>query len=284
MGLSTPLIFLLRFALFIIPSLGRSCYNLEGQLIGDDARISPRQPCDAYASTTPCCSRDDFCLSNGLCLDNGGDGRLTIQGCTNPDWAPPCRAEFRDCSSSITSDYIPVWMCRSIGGTIDLCCDSSDAQCCTAALAGKARLFSLPIWGLIRRPGNVLDGGARSTEGSGESALSLADRLTIALSVVFGVLGLAVATLQYRHMVRESKARGHATNLRALLYRQLRLWFPIQSNATIVPSGLGGVAEMPNISEDEPEQALLLTAGETNETLATEEQQSEDNSGTFEME
>ena len=203
----------------------KQCFNLECNAIVDgDPSIQRRQPCNPSAQVSTCCSHGDLCLSNWLCLDNGGNGRFTAQGCTDPGWPAPCRAEFRGCPSSITPDYVPLWMCQSLGHTIDFCCDSADARCCVAALAGNQTMFSLPLWGDVWRPGNGRHGGSSGSGGSG--TLGLADRLMIALSIIFGLLGAVIILLQLRYMARESEERGESARLRVLLRRQFRLWFP----------------------------------------------------------
>ena len=47
-------------------------------------------PCDPGSEVSTCCSTVDFCLSNGLCMDAGGNNGLTIQGCTAQNWGSPC--------------------------------------------------------------------------------------------------------------------------------------------------------------------------------------------------
>ncbi|KAJ6784698.1 hypothetical protein PWT90_00441 [Aphanocladium album] len=61
-----------------------TCYSYEGKAL-------PMSPCDGSGSISPCCGDNDFCLSNGLCLNAGGNNAYSQQGCTDKDWKPPCK-------------------------------------------------------------------------------------------------------------------------------------------------------------------------------------------------
>ena len=62
-----------------------TCYNYEGK------EMPNIYACDATAKVSPCCGSNDFCLSNGLCLDAGGNNGFTQQGCTSKNWDFPCQ-------------------------------------------------------------------------------------------------------------------------------------------------------------------------------------------------
>ncbi|KAK6827565.1 hypothetical protein PG987_010906 [Apiospora arundinis] len=61
-----------------------TCYKRDGSSAREDKNWAPCYP-DQKASH--CCSTADLCMSNGLCLDAGGDQYFSVQGCTNSDWA-----------------------------------------------------------------------------------------------------------------------------------------------------------------------------------------------------
>lgn len=56
-----------------------TCYRHDGTLASD------MFPCYLGAKGSSCCGLGDFCMSNGLCLDAGGDQFMMVQGCTDPD-------------------------------------------------------------------------------------------------------------------------------------------------------------------------------------------------------
>ncbi|KAJ4159482.1 uncharacterized protein LMH87_008382 [Akanthomyces muscarius] len=75
---STPWLLLL-----ISTRAAATCYSYEGKELS-------AYPCNATAKISPCCGSDDLCLSNGLCLNAGGNNAFAQQGCTDRDWGAPC--------------------------------------------------------------------------------------------------------------------------------------------------------------------------------------------------
>jgi hypothetical protein len=72
------------------------CYDTWGN---EDAN---QLPCFAPGTTdmnatTWCCSKNDYCLSNGLCLSPGYNNLMLQEGCTDKAWGAPCN---KICSSS----------------------------------------------------------------------------------------------------------------------------------------------------------------------------------------
>lgn len=61
-----------------------TCYDIFG------SPQSSFYPCNSSAEVSTCCSYVDYCLSNGLCLDDGANNAMTQQGCTDPNWDSPC--------------------------------------------------------------------------------------------------------------------------------------------------------------------------------------------------
>lgn len=82
----------------VIPLTSATCYDRSGNV------RSQWLPCDPNASTSTCCSSNDFCMSNGLCLNAGGNQAYTQQGCTDNKWGLPCNFYCRECAS--TSHHI----------------------------------------------------------------------------------------------------------------------------------------------------------------------------------
>ena len=151
-----------------------------------------------------------------------------------------------------------------------------------AALAGNQTVFSLPLWGDVYRPGDGRHGGGSGNGGPG--ALSLAEKLTIALSVIFGLAGVVISLLQLRYMARESEQRGESASLRALLRRQFRLWFPRRRYGRTTSHILRNeAAELESTLEDETEQTRLVVE-ESREPLVAEKSQAQKDEGAIEME
>ncbi|KAH7024605.1 uncharacterized protein B0I36DRAFT_163120 [Microdochium trichocladiopsis] len=78
-------------AMAILPTLATAaCYDRGGKLRESWVACNPDQP------TSSCCSSSDFCMSNGLCLNAGGNQAYTQQGCTDKKWGPPCTFYCRE--------------------------------------------------------------------------------------------------------------------------------------------------------------------------------------------
>lgn len=61
-----------------------SCYGNVGFPI-EGPRV-----CDPTAQISNCCNPADICLSNGLCLNAGGNQMMGVLGCTDKEWRAPC--------------------------------------------------------------------------------------------------------------------------------------------------------------------------------------------------
>ncbi|OIW32598.1 hypothetical protein CONLIGDRAFT_630271 [Coniochaeta ligniaria NRRL 30616] len=61
-----------------------SCYTPSGNA------STTLIPCNPGDPVSHCCSESDFCLSNGLCLNAGGNNGYSVQGCTDKNWGAPC--------------------------------------------------------------------------------------------------------------------------------------------------------------------------------------------------
>ncbi|CAJ2509111.1 Uu.00g141370.m01.CDS01 [Anthostomella pinea] len=112
----------------------KDCYKNNGDLwVSDpDAYVASWVPCDASADVSVCCSQDDFCLSNGLCMiQNAGDGNsmiLSQEGCTDPKWTGAC-TNYCTAESDDPNGYMFPWSCGDAGW----CCGTKDDSCCSTA-------------------------------------------------------------------------------------------------------------------------------------------------------
>ncbi len=245
----------------------KACYNLKGDALAGTTypptKITRYTPCDASAAVSFCCFNDDYCLGNGLCLDNGSNGRFTLQGCTDPDWPPPCHGMFRaeGCQSSITPDYVPVWMCSSVNGRMEFCCHPENASCCTTANGTRpdAGVRGLGTYGQVWLPQDGPPGdhnGSGSSGGGGggggdDGGFDLGDKLGLGFAVLFGTLGLTVAVLQLRYVKRERKESTRSRRTGHGFVRDfLELWFPRKGRVSTVKGWYeeGGI----ELDADEP--------------------------------
>lgn len=87
---SKTMLSLLAGAGLLLASARAACYDTWGN-------EDPNQlPCFApgaadTTATTWCCNKDDYCLSNGLCLSPGANNLMTQQGCTDQNWGEGCQ-------------------------------------------------------------------------------------------------------------------------------------------------------------------------------------------------
>ncbi|KAH8898230.1 hypothetical protein GQ53DRAFT_625138, partial [Thozetella sp. PMI_491] len=103
-----------------------TCYNVAG-------KASDRlYPCDSSGGIVPCCSANDFCLSNGLCLDGGGNNAFTQQGCTSDSWEAPCRKYCSGNAGLAGDGYIYMHLCSGFDAANPFCC-STDYTCCNSS-------------------------------------------------------------------------------------------------------------------------------------------------------
>ncbi|KAK3375558.1 hypothetical protein B0T24DRAFT_616476 [Lasiosphaeria ovina] len=119
-----------------------TCYDYAGQ-------VQPNiYPCNLDPGLpSPCCGSNDFCLSNGLCLDGGGNNGLTQQGCTSQAWMSPC---VKHCPESNAGDgHVYLMMCSGFDGENKnaLCC-GTDYTCCNAT---QSLLTGIPKFSTLSR-------------------------------------------------------------------------------------------------------------------------------------
>ncbi|KAK3312826.1 hypothetical protein B0H66DRAFT_381151 [Apodospora peruviana] len=64
-----------------------TCYDTWGTKNTD---LIPCGSAEDPSKPVSCCARDDYCLSNGLCLSTSASNLMTQQGCTDNKWGAPC--------------------------------------------------------------------------------------------------------------------------------------------------------------------------------------------------
>ncbi|KAK8867656.1 hypothetical protein PGQ11_006234 [Apiospora arundinis] len=103
------------------------CYKRDGSVQTSDWNWLP---CDPNAKASHCCSGGDFCMSNGLCLDDGGDPYYSAQGCSSPEWPQEGCREICNSTMRSATGYSYVWLCDGTisGDSIKYCCGLS--SCC----------------------------------------------------------------------------------------------------------------------------------------------------------
>ncbi|KAI0601105.1 hypothetical protein F4775DRAFT_589796 [Biscogniauxia sp. FL1348] len=113
-----------------------ACYSRDGSL------MAYWEPCNSTDEIGFCCSSEDFCLSNGLCLGGQFDQGWSVQGCTDRAWRVPC-----------------VDWCERFPPTndllfIDLCDRKANQYCCGGGCCNDEEplMFKRPIATSIWRP------------------------------------------------------------------------------------------------------------------------------------
>ncbi|KAK7955965.1 uncharacterized protein PG986_005187 [Apiospora aurea] len=110
---------------------GATCYNLNGD------SITGWLPCYSQALTqggkSTCCSKADFCMSNGLCLNGGDNQFFSLQGCTDRHWGGnDCRKLCNPLDGATDASGLAImWMCDGVDaqGLIRYCCGTTP-KCC----------------------------------------------------------------------------------------------------------------------------------------------------------
>jgi hypothetical protein len=70
-----------------------TCYNslVYPWVYTDKEPVAAWLPCNTSSAISNCCSPDDYCMSNGLCMDAVIDNVISQQGCTDKTWAGSCQ-------------------------------------------------------------------------------------------------------------------------------------------------------------------------------------------------
>jgi hypothetical protein len=62
------------------PARTQVCYGTDGSLDTNGV------PCDPSSAVSPCCHIEDYCLTNGFCLNGGADNAISRGTCTDQNW------------------------------------------------------------------------------------------------------------------------------------------------------------------------------------------------------
>ncbi|KAI1502578.1 hypothetical protein F5X99DRAFT_152891 [Biscogniauxia marginata] len=142
-----------------IVSAASVCYDTSGNVKDNFV------PCDTSADVSVCCTANDYCLDNGLCLDAGGDNQFTVQGCTNSDWSSPCVQYCPDMGTT-TNWYQVLTLCSTRDRVSGRYCCGENATCCETTSSVS---ITLPIFTNVFKPGSA---SSQATTTGSTSSLS----------------------------------------------------------------------------------------------------------------
>ncbi|KAI1331197.1 hypothetical protein F5Y16DRAFT_295298 [Xylariaceae sp. FL0255] len=127
-----------------------ACYHTNGTIMPEGYFA-----CNTTAEVSICCGGGDFCLSNGLCMDAGGDNLFTIQGCTSQSWDKPCEkfCPDQDLTANI-NDYQYLFLCETASGPENAMCCGGDYSCCSS---NTSSLIAFPIATSVFKPEAYVD-------------------------------------------------------------------------------------------------------------------------------
>ncbi|KAJ2905182.1 hypothetical protein MKZ38_006088 [Zalerion maritima] len=203
------------------------CYRRDGtewtSELSSRLGTSDVYPCNPDAPVSHCCRAEDYCLSNGLCLNAEDDNWYTIQGCTTEVWEGPCVNEFQNDNGS-EKVVIHVWACE-FKETKDVIYCLGESNCCDHD--GAATVL-LPRWTDVYRPlaaSTSRSSSASSTSTSEDDTTSASSSsssddqtLKIALGVGVGVGACLVASIIFLSVQIRRKNASNEKIERVLYY------------------------------------------------------------------
>ncbi|KAI9869303.1 MAG: hypothetical protein M1813_000092 [Trichoglossum hirsutum] len=133
----------LLLSLHLPSASAQTCYGVGGSI------ALGATPCNPSSSThSACCHNVDYCLTNGLCFDSGGDNLLSRQSCTDQSWNSQACPQY--CMGDL-GDYAALLPCYNTWGDTPhpwYCCGiSSDALAC----CNNGSSFPVPVAKIILR-------------------------------------------------------------------------------------------------------------------------------------
>ncbi|KAK3317198.1 hypothetical protein B0T19DRAFT_404905 [Cercophora scortea] len=168
-----------------------TCYDTWGHANPDHIPCSTEN-----GDAGGCCKKDDYCLSNGLCL-SAGTNLMMQQGCTDPKWGSPCK-QYCPAKDQLAKNEIfeiaLIPCAKSFDGStsIKYCCGPDAQACCQSA-----SFTAIPTGTIVR--GNVVVVTMTTTptpSNTNSNAASTSDDSTNALKIALGVgLGVGVPIL-----------------------------------------------------------------------------------------
>ncbi|KAK4237016.1 hypothetical protein C8A03DRAFT_35055 [Achaetomium macrosporum] len=150
------------------------------------------------SATTWCCNRNDYCLSNGLCLSPGYNNLMTQQGCTDKAWGGPCNKICSANDENGTGLGIPLIPCPASynpdTNEFQFCCGPDATSCCSNSISWT----SIPLGNIIRSPTistSVSAASSESTSSSNSYSLKLGLGIGLGIGIPILLVLLAVAYL-----------------------------------------------------------------------------------------
>ncbi|KAK4194923.1 hypothetical protein QBC40DRAFT_317802 [Triangularia verruculosa] len=137
-------LFLLLFSSCIggVEAQEPTCYDTWGN------KDSNQMPCYGPGSTsdtktiTHCCNKNDYCLSNGLCMSPQANNLMTQQGCTDKDWnGSSCNRFCQPQKRNNLLSSIPLIPCPATFNSsngLQFCCGNNPeeaATCCESSVS-----------------------------------------------------------------------------------------------------------------------------------------------------
>lgn len=119
----------------------QTCYYPDG------SEAAGNRPCNTSTTYSACCSTTDYCLTNGLCFDAGGNNYMTRDSCTDSSWESNYCPQF--CQTSSTSGGESLLACNNSGNANTYCCGvGSNAETC----CNNGYSFVVPVGQVIGHP------------------------------------------------------------------------------------------------------------------------------------
>lgn len=228
----------------LYPTVEATCYNSQGfpWTYSSEEPVASWVPCDPGAEVTNCCGPDDYCMSNGLCMDAVIDNMISQQGCTDKNWAGPCQNYCGGTQSDAAGLHF-LWRCD---GQSHCCGNNRSTTCCEDP---GIETFVLEVGTNISHPSatnsntsNISEPISNSTSGAISSSTN--DNRDLAIGLGVGIpLGLALIAalcylaVQFRKWSKQARAGPEAP----------AQWYPPGSYKPPEQMGMGsshGVQEM----------------------------------------
>ena len=119
----------------------QTCYYPDGSVAAGN------RPCNTTTTYSACCSTVDYCLTNGLCFDAGGNNHISRESCTDRSWESNDCPQF--CQTSRTTAGESLLACNNSGNANTYCCGlgSNFQTCCNNGYS-----FAVPVGQIIGHP------------------------------------------------------------------------------------------------------------------------------------
>ncbi|GAB1318086.1 hypothetical protein MFIFM68171_08296 [Madurella fahalii] len=201
---SSTMLSLLAGAGLLLASVRAACYDTWGNEDSNQVPCFAPETTDT-TTTTWCCNKGDYCLSNGLCLSPDYNNLMMQQGCTDENWGGGCQKFCTPPSQQdLETNAVPLIPCpASFGNPIDnirFCCGPDASSCCET----PSSWIAIPTGRIIGDP-TALAAGSSAAPTSSPLRLALGIGLGIGLPIFLALL--TVAYLLIRPL--SGRPRGH---------------------------------------------------------------------------